>query len=236
MENNFDGIILTINGYDLELQQSVINWLILCALFAFLFIWAGKKFETADVRKAPSGILLVTEMIVDVCKNILGDNLQENTRRFLPFLGTLIMLMSVSNLLGLLGLQPPTSNVSVNIALAVMMFLMIQYNAIKKAGFKARIKELAEPLWVMTPLNIIGEFALPMSLSMRLFGNILAGSIIMMLVYTVFKLFLPFTVLMYIITPFLHMYFDIFSGFLQTYIFFTLSSFFLSEQVCETEE
>ena len=45
MENNFDGIILTINGYDLELQQSVINWLILCALFAFLFIWAGKKFE-----------------------------------------------------------------------------------------------------------------------------------------------------------------------------------------------
>lgn len=236
MENNFDGILLTINGYDLELQQSVINWLILCALFAFLFIWAGKKFETADVRKAPSGILLVTEMIVDVCKNILGDNLQENTRRFLPFLGTLIMLMSVSNLLGLLGLQPPTSNVSVNIALAVMMFLMIQYNAIKKAGFKARIKELAEPLWVMTPLNIIGEFALPISLSMRLFGNILAGSIIMMLVYTVFKLFLPFTVLMYIITPFLHMYFDIFSGFLQTYIFFTLSSFFLSEQVCETEE
>ncbi len=236
MENNFDGIILTINGYDLELQQSVINWLILCALFAFLFIWAGKKFETADVRKAPSGILLVTEMIVDVCKNILGDNLQENTRRFLPFLGTLIMLMSVSNLLGLLGLQPPTSNVSVNIALAVMMFLMIQYNAIKKAGFKARIKELAEPLWVMTPLNIIGEFALPISLSMRLFGNILAGSIIMMLVYTVFKLFLPFTVLMYIITPFLHMYFDIFSGFLQTYIFFTLSSFFLSEQVCEAEE
>ena len=236
MENNFDGIILTINGYDLELQQSVINWLILCALFAFLFIWAGKKFETADVRKAPSGILLVTEMIVDVCKNILGDNLQENTRRFLPFLGTLIMLTSVSNLLGLLGLQPPTSNVSVNIALAVMMFLMIQYNAIKKAGFKARIKELAEPLWVMTPLNIIGEFALPISLSMRLFGNILAGSIIMMLVYTVFKLFLPFTVLMYIITPFLHMYFDIFSGFLQTYIFFTLSSFFLSEQVCETEE
>lgn len=236
MENNFDGIILTINGYDLELQQSVINWLILCVLFAFLFIWAGKKFEKADVRKAPSGILLVTEMIVDVCKNILGDNLQENTRRFLPFLGTLIMLMSVSNLLGLLGLQPPTSNVSVNIALAVMMFLMIQYNAIKKAGLKARIKELAEPLWVMTPLNIIGEFALPVSLSMRLFGNILAGSIIMMLVYTVFKLFLPFTVLMYIITPFLHMYFDIFSGFLQTYIFFTLSSFFLSEQVCEAEE
>lgn len=236
MENNFDGIILTINGYNLELQQSVLNWLLLCVIFAVLFVWAGRKFEKADVRKAPHGILLLTELVVNLCKSILGDNLKEQTRRYLPFLGTLILLMGVSNLLGLLGLQPPTSNVSVNIALAVMMFLLIQYNAIKKGGLKARIKELAEPLWVMMPLNIIGEFALPISLSMRLFGNILAGSIIMMLVYTVFKLFLPYTVLMYAITPFLHMYFDIFSGLLQTYIFFTLASFFLSEQVCESEE
>lgn len=236
MENNFDGIILTINGYHLELQQSVLNWLLLCVIFAVLFVWVGRQFEKADVRKAPHGILLVVELIVDLCKSILGDSLKEQTRRYLPFLGTLILLMGVSNLLGLLGLQPPTSNVSVNIALAVMMFLLIQYNAVRKAGLKARIKELAEPLWVMMPLNIIGEFALPISLSMRLFGNILAGSIIMMLVYTVFKLFLPFTVAMYVITPFLHMYFDIFSGLLQTYIFFTLASFFLSEQVCESEE
>lgn len=236
MENNFDGIILTINGYDLEFQQSVINWLILCVLFAVFFVWAGKKFERADVRKAPTGILLICEIVVDLCKSIIGDNLKEQTKRFMPFLGTLIMLMSVSNLLGLLGLQPPTSNVSVNISLAVMMFLMIQYNAIKKGGLLARMKELAQPLWVMTPLNIIGEFALPVSLSMRLFGNILAGTIIMMLVYSVFKLLMPFGPVLYVVIPFLHMYFDIFSGLLQTYIFFTLSSFFLSEQVCEDEE
>lgn len=236
MENNFDGIILTINGYDLEFQQSVINWLILCVLFAIFFVWAGKQFERADVRKAPTGILLICEIVVDLCKSIIGDNLKENTKRFMPFLGTLIMLMSVSNLLGLLGLQPPTSNVSVNISLAVMMFLMIQYNAIKKAGLMARIKELAQPFWVMTPLNIIGEFALPVSLSMRLFGNILAGTIIMMLVYTVFKVLMPYGPLLYVVIPFLHLYFDVFSGLLQTYIFFTLTSFFLSEQVCEEEE
>lgn len=236
MENNFDGIILTINGYDLELQQSLINWLILCVLFAFFFVWAGKRFEKADVRKAPSGILLICEMVVDLCKSILSDNLKDQTKRFLPFLGTVIMLMSVSNLLGLLGLQPPTSNVSVNIALAIMMFLTIQYQAIRKNGLKARMKELAQPLWVMTPLNIIGEFALPISLSMRLFGNILAGTIIMMLVYTVFQILMPFGPILYVVIPFLHMYFDIFSGLLQTYIFFTLTSFFLSEQVVEEEE
>lgn len=236
MESSFDGIIIMIGGYRLELQQSVLNWLVLCLIFCGFFIWAGKKFEKADVRKAPSGILLLVEMVCDLCQSILKDNLKEKTRHYLPLLGTLVMMMACSNLLGLLGLQPPTSNLSVNIALALMMFFMIQYNGIRKGGVLARMKELAEPMWIMTPLNIVGELALPVSLSMRLFGNILAGSIIMMLVYTLLKMVLPFTALMYIATPFLHAYFDIFSGLIQTYIFFTLSSFFLSEQVCEEQD
>lgn len=229
--DTFDGIIITLFGYDIELQQSILNWLGLCILFAIFFIWAGKKFEKADVRKAPSGILLVSEMITGLCTTIIGDNLKQKTRRYLPFMGTLVMMMAVSNLLGLLGLQPPTSNLSFNIALALMMFFLIQYNGIAKAGLGARLKELTEPMWLLTPLNVIGELALPISLSMRLFGNILAGSIIMMLVYTMLKAFLPFGVMAYAVTPFLHAYFDVFSGLIQTYIFFTLASFFLSEQV-----
>ena len=230
MYDTFDGIVITVFGYNIEFQQSIINWLILCVLFSIFFIWAGKKFEKADVRKAPSGILLITE-IAGLCRNIIGDNLKDQTKKYLPFLGTLIMMMAVSNLLGLLGLQPPTSNLSFNITLALMMFLLIQYNGIKKGGLVARLKELTEPMWLLTPLNVIGELALPISLSMRLFGNILAGSIIMLLVYTMMNSFLPFGVLGYVATPFLHAYFDVFSGLIQTYIFFTLASFFLSEQV-----
>lgn len=236
MDSNFDGILLTLFGVKIELQQSILNWLGLCILFAIFFIWAGKKFEKADVRKAPSGILLITEMITGLCNNIIGDNLKEHTKRYLPFMGTLIMMMAVSNLLGLVGLQPPTSNLSFNITLALMMFFLIQYNGIKKGGLGARLKELTEPMWLLTPLNVIGELALPISLSMRLFGNILAGSIIMLLVYTVLKSVFPFTALLYVATPFLHAYFDIFSGLIQTYIFFTLASFFLSEQVIEEDE
>ena len=194
MDDKFDGIVLTLFGHNIEFQQSVINWLILCVLFSIFFIWAGKKFEKADVRKAPSGILLVVEMITGLCTSIIGDNLKHETKHYLPFLGTLTMMMAVSNLLGLLGLQPPTSNLSFNVTLALMI-----------------------------------------SLSMRLFGNILAGSIIMLLVYTMMRGFLPFGVLGYIATPFLHAYFDVFSGLIQTYIFFTLASFFLSEQVAPEE-
>ena len=145
------------------------------------------------------------------------------------------MMMAMSNLLGLLGLQPPTSNLSVNVTLALMMFLLIQYNGIRKGGLLARMKELTEPMFFLTPLNIIGELALPISLSLRLFGNILAGSIIMALVYYMMTSFMPFGALGYLFTPLLHAYFDIFSGLIQTYIFFTLASFFLSEQVCEGE-
>lgn len=236
MDSKFDGILIRIGDLQIELQQSILNWLLLCILFAIFFIWAGKKFEKADVRKAPSGIVLLAEMIVGLCTTIIGDNLKEKTSRYLPFMGTLVMMMAVSNLLGLLGLQPPTSNLSFNVTLALMMFFLIQYSGIKKGGLKARLKELTEPMWLLTPLNVIGELALPISLSMRLFGNILAGSIIMLLVYTMMQSFMPFGVLGYIATPFLHAYFDVFSGLIQTYIFFTLASFFLSEQVVEEEE
>jgi len=236
VESTFDGILITVFGTTIELQQSILNWLILCVIFTIFFIVAGKKFEKADVRKAPDGILLLTEMITGLCTNIIGDNLKEKTRRYLPFMGTLIMMMAVSNLLGLIGLQPPTSNLSFNVTLALLMFFLIQYNGIKKGGLGARLKELTEPMWLLTPLNVIGELALPISLSMRLFGNILAGSIIMLLVYTMLKALLPFGILIYIATPFLHAYFDIFSGMIQTYIFFTLASFFLSEQVVSETE
>lgn len=233
---HLDGIVLTLFGYDIEIQAAVLNWLVLGAVLCIMLIIMGKRFERADASQAPKGIMLVMEMIVGLCRNIVGDNLKDKTSHYLPFFGTLIIMMAVSNLLGLIGLQPPTSNLSVNITLAVMMFLLIQYNGMRKAGIRARLKELTEPMVLLTPLNVIGEFALPISLSMRLFGNILAGSIIMLLVYTVMKSLSWAGIFGYIAAPLLHCYFDIFSGLIQTYIFFTLASFFLSQQVVDEED
>lgn len=233
---HLDGIILTLFGYDIEIQAAVLNWLILGFILCIVFMFLGKRFAHADASKAPKGIMLVVEMIAGLCRNIVGDNLKDKTNHYLPFFGTLIIMMAVSNLLGLIGLQPPTSNLSVNITLAVMMFLLIQYNGMRKAGIMNRLKELTEPMVLLTPLNVIGEFALPISLSMRLFGNILAGSIIMLLVYTVMKSLSWAGVLGYVVAPLLHCYFDIFSGLIQTYIFFTLASFFLSQQVVDEED
>ena len=90
--------------------QMCIRDRILCVFF----ILAGKKIKKADPKQAPKGFLLVCESVANLGTNIIGDNLKERTRTFLPFFGTLIFMMAPSNLLGLIGLQPPTSNLSVN--------------------------------------------------------------------------------------------------------------------------
>lgn len=222
-------------SFTLEIQQSICVWLGLCILFSIFFIVAGKKIERADPTKASKGIVYVCEEALNLVLFVVKTNLRETTKKYIPLFGTLILMMLASNLIGLIGLQNPTSNVSFNATLAITMWIMIQGNAIKKGGLVARMKELTEPMVLLTPLNIIGELALPISLTMRLFGNILAGSIITMLVYTLIKLLMPWGVLGLAVTPFLHMYFDIFSGVIQTYIFFTLSSFFLGQQVSNEE-
>lgn len=234
--NDVSAIVIHFGKHSLQIQQSILVWLVLCVLFAIFFIYAGKKIEQQDPSKASKGIVYLCEEMLNLVLYVIKDNLRETTRKYIPIFGTLILMMIVSNLIGLIGLQNPTSNVSFNATLAVTMWVMIQANAIKKGGIVARMKELTEPMVLLTPLNIIGEFATPISLTMRLFGNILAGSIITLLVYTLIKLLFPFGLLGLAITPFLHMYFDIFSGVIQTYIFFTISSFFLGQQVAAQEE
>ena len=235
MENQISELVLHIGSFDLELPQSILVWFGLCIGFTIFFIVAGKKIEKADPSKAPKGIVYISEECYNLVMWIVKGNLKETTMHYLPVFGTLTLMMAASNLIGLLGLQNPTSNVSFNATLAVCAFIMIQYHGIKKAGVIARLKELCEPMFFLFPLNVIGEIAIPLSLTMRLFGNILAGTIITMLVYTLIKLLLPVGVIGLIETPFLHAYFDIFSGLIQTYIFFTLASFFLGQQVAGEE-
>lgn len=225
-----------IGSFTLEIQQSILVWLLICLAGAVFFWAAGKKIEKADPARAPKGLVYVCEEIYNLILYVVQGNLKETTVRYLPFFGTLILLMLVSNLTGLVGLQNPTSNVSFNATLALTLFFMIQISAIKKGGLKARLKELTEPMWLLTPLNIIGELAIPISLTMRLFGNILAGTIISLLVYTLIKNIAPWGYLGLALTPFLHMYLDIFSGVIQTYIFFTLGSYFLGAQVSKEND
>ena len=118
----------------------------------------------------------------------------------------------------------------------MMMIILIHFTDLKKHGFKGKFKSLCEPIPFLLPLNILGDIAFPISLSLRLFGNMLGGSIIVSLLYLLIQSLLPWGGVLFAVTPFLHMYFDVFTAFMQTYIFFMLASFFLSESSDAQEE
>ena len=131
-----------VGSFTLEIQQSILVWLILCVVFATFFIVAGKKIERQDPSKASKGIVYISEEALNLVLFVIKGNLRETTKKYIPLFGTLILMMIASNLIGLIGLQNPTSNVSFNATLAITMWLMIQGNAIKKGGLIARLKEL----------------------------------------------------------------------------------------------
>jgi F-type H+-transporting ATPase subunit a len=229
-------IVIRIGSFSFPVHQSILVWLVICVILCAVAWYAGRKIEKADPANAPKGIVYWSEELFNLCMYVIGGNLKNQAYRYLPVFGTLMVGMLLSNLVGLIGFQNPTSNVSFNATLAIMFFLMIQFNGVKKAGLGSRLKELTEPMWLLTPLNVIGELATPISLTMRLFGNILAGTIISLLIYTLIKSIAPWGYLGLALTPFIHMYFDVFSGVIQTYIFFTLGTYFLGEQVASSEE
>lgn len=136
--------------------------------------------------------------------------------------------MIVSNLSGLLGLRPPTADYGVTLPLGVITFILIQYNNIRYNKVGA-FTGLFKPLPILFPINLIGEIAVPFSLSLRLFGNVVSGTVIMGLLYGLLSKFA-------IGWPgILHIYFDIFSGCIQTYVFCMLSMVFINDKLPEAE-
>lgn len=231
--DNFDGLLLTIGETSFQLHTSILVWLAICVVLSIVMFIVGKKFEKADEHVAPKGVVLIGELLCRLVYWIVNNSLGKRTRKYLPFYGTLIIMMLISNLISLLGVQSPTSNLSVNATLAIIMFVIIQVTAIKEKGIVQRFKEYAEPIAILLPLNILGDLVFPLSLALRLFGNLLGGTIIMTLIYSVFavlnSVFAGLGIVLFVATPFLHMYFDLFSGCIQTYIFFTLATFFLGQ-------
>lgn len=229
-------IVIRIGDFEFPIQQSILVWLVICVFLCVMAVICGRKLDAADPSKPPKGLVYISEEIYNLCMYVIKGNLKEKTMTYLPVFGTLMMGMLLSNLVGLTGFQNPTSNVSFNATLALMFFFMIQFHSVKKGGWKQKFKELCEPFPFLMPLNVIGDLAVPISLTMRLFGNILAGTIITMLIYTMIKAIAPWGYLGLTLTPFIHAYFDIFSGVIQTYVFFTIGTYFLGQQVAQQED
>lgn len=216
-------LLITIGGKEILIHQSIFNTVLVVIVLSLFALYANSKFKSADTSKKPVGFQNIVEILVDAINNLVRTTMGENNFGFAPFIFTIICFIGVANLLGLIGLVPPTSDYSVTFSLALVTFFITQIMLFKtRKGLGGYLKSFTEPFVLLTPLNVIGELANPISLSFRLFGNIMSGGIIMTLLYSALGFFAP------IVTPVLHGYFDVFSGLLQTFIFGMLSMIFIS--------
>lgn len=216
------GIKFMAMGKEIYIHKTILHsYLVTIGVIIFALV-ANKKILATNPDEKPKGLVNVLEIFYTALRNLLHQTMGKGpTRdRLLPYIGTLAFFILPSNLLGLIGLEPPTSDYNVTLCLALITFTLCQYYALKTNGIGGYLKGFAEPVVFMLPLNIIGEFANPISMSFRLFGNILSGGIIMGLVYMALGYLAP------IAAP-LHLYFDMFSGTVQTFIFMMLTMVFV---------
>lgn len=217
-----------LSGIHIELQVELVFSLIIITALCLFFIYAGKKVMAADPLEKPKGIVLVcetgVEMVYNYMKSIMPSQFEKS---YYPYFAMLFVYLIVANLSGLIGFDAPTSNYSITLAMTLITFILIQYSAFKKKGGLTYIKELVWP-----PTNILSAISPLISLSMRLFGNILSGTILMGLVYQftgwLSGMILPVNFLGPILAPVLHAYFDVFAGCIQTLVFVTLSSILIA--------
>ena len=132
----------------------------------------------------------------------------------------------ISNISGLFGLRPPTAEYGVTLCLGLITFILVQFNGIKK-NKAGHFTALFQPIWFLFPINLIGEFAVPLSLSLRLFGNVMSGTVLMGLIYDLLK---PFTIAYPAV---LHAYFDLFSGCIQAYVFCMLTMVYVNDKIAD---
>lgn len=198
-------------------ESVVVTWIIMAAL-VLLAVLLTRNLKVQDPGKGQ----LLLETAVSALHDMVSGMVGEAGQRYVPYLMTVLIYIGIANIIGLFGFKPPTKDLTVTIALAVMSIVLIEYAGIYARGVKGWVKSFAQPVAIMTPFNILEIVIKPLSLCMRLFGNVLGAFVIMELIKQVIPVAVP--------VPF-SLYFDLFDGLIQAYVFVFLTSLFIKEAV-----
>jgi F-type H+-transporting ATPase subunit a len=202
-----------------NVETIIMTWIVMAALIVFAFL------ATRKIGFLPNPFQVVGEFLVSAFYNLTKDALDENmAKTYFPLICSLFMFLILSNWLGIIPkLGEPTKDLNTPLGLGIMGFVIAHYAGIKAKGFKGYVKEYFQPIFFMAPLNVIGELAKVVSISFRLYGNILGGAIIILVVsHLIYSLVLP---------PLLLCFFSLFVGTIQAFVFTMLSVVYISVQV-----
>lgn len=198
-------------------ESVVVTWIIMAVLVILSIIFV-RNLKVENPGKVQIALEAAIGWAQDFFEGIIG---KEN-RRYIPYLITVLLYLGIANTIALLGFKPPTKDLNVTAALAIMSMCLIEYSGIHKNGVKHWVKHFAQPVPVVAPVMLLEVVIRPLSLCMRLFGNMLAGFVVMELLKALVPLLVPIPV---------SFYFDIFDGLLQAYVFVFLTSLFMNEEM-----
>jgi len=188
---------------------------------------------TRALRPVPGPLQNFVEVVIEAFGGLLEQMIGRQGRQFLPFIGTTGLFILTSNLLGNIpGFQPPTANLNTNVALAVTVFVYYNYCGIRKHGPLNYLKHFCGPVWwlapLMFPIEFIGHLARPVSLSIRLFGNMFGEESVITILLSLVWLVMPYFIWLGIMLPL-----SLFTAVVQTFIFIMLSMVYIAGAVEE---
>ncbi len=205
------------NGFFDIYKSVVVSWIVLAVLIV-LIVGLTSNLKVHNISRRQAAV----ESAVMWIRGVVGELLGEEAIGYAPYIVTVLIFIAFSNMIGLIGLVPPTMDLNVTMALSIMSIVLVELAGIIKKGPKKWLKSFTEPMAVITFMNVLELFIRPLSLCMRLFGNILGATVIMELIKHVVPIILPAALIIY---------FDIVDGCIQAYVFCFLTSLYIKEAV-----
>ncbi len=183
------------------------TWLVMAVLIVLSLV-ATRRTK----KRIPNPAQRIAEVYVSSMDKLTRETLETTSRSYMPLVATMFLFLVLCNWLGIIpGLAEPTKDLNTPLSLGIMGFFITHTAAIREKGIATYLKEYCQPFFIMAPLNVIGELAKVVSISFRLFGNILGGAIIIAVVsHMIYSLVLP---------PFLYVFFSLFVGTIQAFVF-----------------
>lgn len=215
--------VFTIPHTDISVDETtVVSWIIMAALTILAIILTRNLKVQGEISKRQQFLEVCMDKMITFFKGLLG----EKALKYMPWLMSAAIYIGACNMIGILGFKPPTKSMQVTAALAFTSIVVVQIAGIREKKLKGHLKSFAQPVAIVTPINLLEVIIKPLSLCMRLFGNVIGAFIIMELIKSVvfFKIGVSLA---------FSFYFDLFDGFLQAYIFVFLTAMYIQEAVEE---
>ena len=198
-------------------ESVVVTWIAMAVLIVIAFL-LGRNLKVRNPGKRQQ----IAELIVLKLDAFTKKTLGEEATEYSTYMAVVLLFIGFVNLIGVFGFKPPTKDLNVPAALALMSIVLVEVAGIRAHGTGGWLKGFAKPMAILTPITILEIFIRPLSLCMRLFGNVLGAFVIMELVKLVVPVGVP---------AILSLYFDVFDGLIQAYVFVFLTSLYISEAV-----